>query len=408
MSQIPYVFQPYPSWRYHWTKQARIVNNADEDAALGGGWGKPEEFAPYRCPRPGRSDQHDPLKWVDDWPVTGLSTDFRKKIKAQLLRADATFWQSSDVESAHLTAMKLAVGGIANILFEAGILSPQLLQTDIQILVWDAAVAGGWYRFASQTPANIFPDRIGHYYVWRDETTDWNGLFRAATAEWLGKLLDAPAQARAGDLTELQRELQAERDRETLQRKLERECRNGTLKYPKELYHSNGSRRVTFGLEEHVALRMEGWNDQASTAAATPILPMARIGNAAERAITGDAGSPQIAVNDSDSRVLPRQRQAVGNDSSIKSGTEVTKTPALPAEQTPPLAAYPARAAWFENELALRDWSVHDLHGQGGPDWKTSRKILDGLQVSRAVLEKTAAALSKKRNRVRLKDIPRE
>jgi hypothetical protein len=91
-----------------------------------------------------------------------------------------------------------------------------------------------------------------------------------------------------------------------------------------------------------------------------------------------------------------------------------TEAPVMNAEVSPepptPLgtAPYPKRAAWFENELSLREWSVHELQGQGGPDWKTSRKILDGLHVSRAVLERTAAALSKKKKRVLFRDIPRE
>jgi uncharacterized protein DUF3987 len=42
---------------------------------------------------------------------------------------------------------------------------------------------------------------------------------------------------------------------------------------------------------------------------------------------------------------------------------------------------YPKRAAWLEAQLASREWSVHDLQAQGGPDWKTTRKILDGLPV---------------------------
>ena len=71
-------------------------------------------------------------------------------------------------------------------------------------------------------------------------------------------------------------------------------------------------------------------------------------------------------------------------------------------------APYPKRAAWFQEELALRQWSVHDLQAQGGPDWKTSRKILDGLSVSRGVIEKTASALSKKRRQLLFRDIPQE
>ena len=76
--------------------------------------------------------------------------------------------------------------------------------------------------------------------------------------------------------------------------------------------------------------------------------------------------------------------------------------------KTPGSARYPKRAAWFEHELALREWSIHDLQGQGGPDWKTSRKILDGLSVSRSVLEKTAAALCKKKKQVLFRDVPQE
>jgi hypothetical protein len=69
---------------------------------------------------------------------------------------------------------------------------------------------------------------------------------------------------------------------------------------------------------------------------------------------------------------------------------------------------YPMRAAWFESQLALRGWNVHDLQAQGGPDWKTARKILDGSQVSRSVLEKTAAALSKRNTQLLFRDIPQE
>jgi hypothetical protein len=76
---------------------------------------------------------------------------------------------------------------------------------------------------------------------------------------------------------------------------------------------------------------------------------------------------------------------------------------------TPPdTVSYPKRATWLESELALREWSVHDLQAQGGPNWKTSRKILNGLPVSRSVLEKTAAALSKKKGPVLFGGIPQE
>jgi hypothetical protein len=83
-----------------------------------------------------------------------------------------------------------------------------------------------------------------------------------------------------------------------------------------------------------------------------------------------------------------------------------TRTDLFHSKTSQAAPPHPKRAVWLEAELALRAWSVHDLQAQGGPDWKTSRKILNGLSVSRTTLEKTVAALSKKRQKVRFGDIP--
>jgi hypothetical protein len=85
--------------------------------------------------------------------------------------------------------MRIALDGIAGVLFESGILTEQLLENDMPEFVWNSAIAGGWWRFASETPRDIFPERLGHYWVWRDESRDWQGLFRAETAEWQARLL---------------------------------------------------------------------------------------------------------------------------------------------------------------------------------------------------------------------------
>jgi hypothetical protein len=70
---------PYPTVRYHWAKEAVIVHNADEDAALGGGWADtPAAFEAYRGPRPARTAQQNPIQWVDDWPVPGVTPDDAK------------------------------------------------------------------------------------------------------------------------------------------------------------------------------------------------------------------------------------------------------------------------------------------------------------------------------------------
>jgi hypothetical protein len=118
------------------------------------------------------------------------------------------------------------------------------------------------------------------------------------------------------------------------------------------------------------------------------------------------------------------RRQALSSDSApvpAKVGTDRIEPKPTSAEQKTittdgvasvdlptPKIAFEERATWFQNELAKRDWNVHELQGQGGPNWKTSRKILDGLPVSRGVLERVAIALSKKKHPVRFKEIPEE
>jgi hypothetical protein len=87
--------------------------------------------------------------------------------------------------------MRLAFDGVAHVLFDAGLLGLEHLAKDIPQLVWDSAIAGGWWRLASETPCDIFPEKLGHYWVWRDDSRDWNMLFTAEAAEWHAKLLEA-------------------------------------------------------------------------------------------------------------------------------------------------------------------------------------------------------------------------
>jgi len=60
--------------------------------------------------------------------------------------------------------MRLAFSRIAAVLLEAGILAHKHLEKEIPDLVWDSAIAGGWWRYASETPLSIFPEAIGHYW----------------------------------------------------------------------------------------------------------------------------------------------------------------------------------------------------------------------------------------------------
>jgi hypothetical protein len=112
-------------------------------------------------------------------------------------------------------------------------------------------------------------------------------------------------------------------------------------------------------------------------------------------------GTKRVEFSPIDDSLPIAERQALEEPISLNK-------PERPLVAAPILAPYPMRAAWFQNELALREWNVHEFQAQGGPDWKTSRKILDGLSVSRVVLEKTAAALSRKKRRVLFGDIPQE
>ena len=178
----------YPKCKYHWTKGV-VVHNADKEAALGGGWADtPAAFEEFRGPRRARTAQHNPIKWVADWPVPGVTSDLRQRMKVELLRTDAAFWRSPDTPSAHLTTMREAFDGVAMVLFAAGILTESLLRNEIPQLVWDSAIAAGWWRCASETPQGIFPERLGHYWVWRDDSIDWQRLFHDETEVWLAGL----------------------------------------------------------------------------------------------------------------------------------------------------------------------------------------------------------------------------
>jgi hypothetical protein len=187
-----YIHQKYPKVKYHWSGKETTVQTANEETALGGGWADtPAAFAPYRGPRTA-SAEHHPERWVDEWPISGLSDEDRQRIKAQLWRADSEFWKSPDAPSADTTVMRLAFDGVASVLFSAGILTEQLLRDQIPLFVWDSAIAAGWWRLASEAPHDMFREQLGHYWVWREEGKDWQGLFRSEIGKWRAQLLEHP------------------------------------------------------------------------------------------------------------------------------------------------------------------------------------------------------------------------
>lgn len=198
-----YVHQEYPKVKHHWSGENRTVRNADEEAVLGGGWSNSlSAFEAYKGPRRTRIEERNPCKWADEWSVPGLTANHRNKIKAQLLRADGAFERSPDAdpESGALACMRQVFDGVAQVLFEAGLLTPDLLRKELPELVWDSAIAGGWWRRASETRQDIFPEQYGHYWIWREDSREGRELFRAETREWEARLLESTGpEAPAGE-----------------------------------------------------------------------------------------------------------------------------------------------------------------------------------------------------------------
>ncbi|HEY4364224.1 MAG TPA: hypothetical protein VGN17_24855 [Bryobacteraceae bacterium] len=85
--------------------------------------------------------------------------------------------------------MRYAVDAIAQVLFDAGILSVDLLGS-IALLVWDSANFGGWFYIPEETRQE-FAQQRGHDDVWSDQ----DALFRAQIAHWQARLLDAAPQS---------------------------------------------------------------------------------------------------------------------------------------------------------------------------------------------------------------------
>jgi hypothetical protein len=89
--------------------------------------------------------------------------------------------------------MQAAFGGIARILFEAGILTLELLNNELRLLVLESAISGGWWYAPIDTREEIFPGYQGHREEWDELCEQWHGLFAAETAEWHSKLLEKRA-----------------------------------------------------------------------------------------------------------------------------------------------------------------------------------------------------------------------
>jgi hypothetical protein len=192
-SNSTYVYQPYPKLKYHWSGKTTAVQNAEEDAALCIGWAEtPAAFHPFQGERPPRSAADDPTRCVDAWRVDGLAPEQRRKIQAELLRADALFEQAFDKEDGMIAAMRRAFHGIAKVLLSARVLTKPMLYKEIPELVWASAIAARWWRRADASPSNLFPYPAGHHWIWLDHPADRDAIFRAEVREWTAALLELP------------------------------------------------------------------------------------------------------------------------------------------------------------------------------------------------------------------------
>jgi hypothetical protein len=94
--------------------------------------------------------------------------------------------------------MEQGFSEIAALLFEAGLLTTDVLDSILRLLLFEAAVTGDWlgqYAFQATTEARreIFPGYLGHGSVWEGLRFRFPMLFAAETMEWKGRLLEAQA-----------------------------------------------------------------------------------------------------------------------------------------------------------------------------------------------------------------------
>ncbi len=137
------------------------------------------------------------IKLVDEWPLTGLSSSDRSRIKAQLLKAQAAYYRSKANEIGFVKSMRQAFDGIAKILFEAKLLTVEFLENQLRLMVLEAAITGCWWPTDDREKrVEIFPGYFGYPGAWkRFNERDFVILFEL-TAEWHSKLLEAEADSK--------------------------------------------------------------------------------------------------------------------------------------------------------------------------------------------------------------------
>ena len=137
----------------------------------------------------------DPTRWVDEWPLPGLSETDRTRIKAALFKAHAGYLRAPMDSLGYIEAMQQSFSEIAAVLFNSALLTVPILENQLRLFVVEAAVAGGWRSVPdNEVRVEIFAGYFGHSTTWEDFNGRLHMLFSAEISEWHGKLLERYAE----------------------------------------------------------------------------------------------------------------------------------------------------------------------------------------------------------------------
>jgi hypothetical protein len=136
----------------------------------------------------------DPTDLVDEWPLP-LSAADRKRVKAILLAAHAAYLRGQfDDPYKWIDPIQKAFSDTAQLLFNANLLTAELLENQLRLLLVEAGIAFHWFYWAAnESLTEIFPRYLGHASTWDAFNGKFSMIFLAEIAEWRGKLLEREA-----------------------------------------------------------------------------------------------------------------------------------------------------------------------------------------------------------------------
>jgi hypothetical protein len=177
-----YVYQTYPKCKYHRTGKTLTVKDADEEAALGEGWGD-SSVGPFGL------TNVDPLQWFDERKLESLPPEAGDRIRQGLANAHADVIDSGadHDSSARRASIRKVFELIAQVYLDAGLLTESMLSQSIPQMAYDVAVAGGWQTGALQKNRSC-TIQFGHYWVPSEVPAMLEELFRAHAWRLRGKL----------------------------------------------------------------------------------------------------------------------------------------------------------------------------------------------------------------------------